>query len=162
MTTSNIHAAASQDAGLPIYDADTFLNDTSNQALLSANSGASKKRIGSDATAATQPVQLASPRTSYAVSALHHLCQERGLKMDFEIEGDKHGFGGWLKVGNEMIGRDERWRSKKDAKEGLAERGLEVVKAMPLRGKVTASSQENWIGMLQSTIVSGTALRVRY
>ena len=82
--------------------------------------------------------------------------------MDFEIEGDKHGFGGWLKVGNEMIGRDERWRSKKDAKEGLAERGLEVVKAMPLRGKVTASSQENWIGMLQSTIVSGTALRVRY
>lgn len=83
---------------------------------------------------------------------LYHLCQERGLTPEFDIEGDNEGgFGGWLKVGNETIGQDQRWRSKKDAKEGLSERGVEVVKGMEVRerGSAGRAAQKNWIGMLQ-------------
>lgn len=69
---------------------------------------------------------------------------------EFKIDGDQFGFGGCLKIGNETVCRDERWPSKRDAKEALAERGVELVHAMQERGQgPVAGTPTNWVGLLQ-------------
>ena len=87
------------------------------------------------------------------MSALTILCQQKGLVPDFQIDGDVSNadFGGLLKIGDVTIASDERWHSKKEAREALAEIGLETVKGM--EAKKTESStlgvkDKNWIGML--------------
>lgn len=105
-----------------------------------------------------QPVPLGTPKTSHYTVAFYQLCQERGFVPQFEIDGDEFdGFGGWLKVGNETIGSEERWRTKKSAKEGLAQKGLGIVKDMDARIKSSAAqaSEKNWIGLLQGTLRTG-------
>lgn len=75
----------------------------------------------------------------------------RGLLPRFEIEGDQRiGFGGNVTVGDKTITSEERWHTKKAVKEGLAEKAVEIVKAMPLlkRKRSVGEIQENWIGML--------------
>lgn len=75
----------------------------------------------------------------------------RGLLPRFEIEGDQRmGFGGTVAVGDETITSEQRWQTKKAAKEGLAEKAVGIVKAMPSlkRKRSEGETQENWIGML--------------
>lgn len=48
---------------------------------------------------------------------------------------------------------DERWPSKKAAREGLAPKGLAIVKALQQNKRAEeASSAENWVGMLHSKL----------
>ena len=50
-----------------------------------------------------------------------------------------------------MVTSDQRWQSKKEAREGLAEKGLEAVKDVEASSKEPGMPQEpgrNWIGML--------------
>lgn len=75
----------------------------------------------------------------------------RALLPRFEIEGDQHiGFGGNVTVGDETITSEERWQTKRAAKEALAEKAVGIVKAMPSlkRKRSVGETQENWIGML--------------
>ncbi|MCJ1266273.1 hypothetical protein MMC22_006156 [Lobaria immixta] len=126
---------------------DKYLEDPKTKALLSTDTKKATSRPMN-----SQPVQLGSPRTSQHVSTLHQLCQKRGIVPEFEIDGDQNdGFGGWLKVGSETISRDERWPKKKDAREGLAERGVEVVKSMQERAQEgVVGPPISWVGLLQT------------
>lgn len=153
--TTDGHAAALEAAGLSIYDIDAYLNDPRNQEPLPpAKSPAQKKqkvREGSSSSTPCTPVQLGAPRTTHNVSALHQLCQERGLVVGFEIDGDQTGgFGGMVTIGDQTIESEQRWRSKKEAKEGLAELGLPVVREMEAvgRGKGETGQEKNWVGLL--------------
>ncbi|MCJ1468621.1 hypothetical protein MMC07_007250 [Pseudocyphellaria aurata] len=140
-SSSNAHAAAHA-TGLRLYDADVFLNDSKNQVPPHAKAW--------KGTATSQPVQLGTPKTNHHVSTLNQLCQKRGMLPEYEIEGDQFGFGGRLKIGKETISRDERWPSKKEAREALAETGLEVIKGMQEVEKApVAGAQTNWVGLLQ-------------
>ena len=96
-----------------------------------------------------EPVSLGS-KTRYHVTALNLLCQSKGLTLVFEIDGLVD-FGGVVKIGGTTVTSEERWRSKKDAREGLAEKGLDVAKTMDVKGKQDETSGEagkNWIGVL--------------
>ena len=84
------------------------------------------------------------------MAALNTLCQAKGVTAIFEIDGVVD-FGGVLKIDGTTVTSEERWRSKKDAKEGLAEKGLDVVKTMDGKGKQSQTSGEpgkNWVGKL--------------
>lgn len=152
-SSSNLDAVAFQAAGLSVQDVDAYLNDPQHKSLLSSAAKNSKPgtktviaRLGTEPM--QEPVQLGSPQTSHHVVALNHLCQERGLVPEYEIEGDsKTGFGGWLRVGQEIVGTDGHWRSKKSAKEALATKGVELVKAMQTKASPGAQGK-NWIGLL--------------
>lgn len=75
----------------------------------------------------------------------------RGLTPRFEIEGNQlKGFGGNVKIGEKTATTEDRWRSKKGAKEGLAEKVLDFVKELPSqkRKRPAAEPEENWIGLL--------------
>ena len=89
-------------------------------------------------------------KTSFRVAALNTQCQTRGFLPVFEIEGETD-FGGVLRLRDVTVTSDQRWQSKKDAREGLAEKGLEVVKLMGFTSKEPPIPQEsgrNWVGML--------------
>lgn len=100
----------------------------------------------------SEPKIPVSQTTSHNLPLLHQESQQRGLLPWFEIEGDQRiGFGGNVTVGDKTITSEERWHTKKAAKEGLAEKAVGIVKAMPLSLKRKGSvgeTQENWIGML--------------
>ncbi|KAL8762759.1 MAG: hypothetical protein Q9184_001299 [Pyrenodesmia sp. 2 TL-2023] len=149
------HAAALKAAGLPIFDIDAYLNDPRNrEASPPAKSPAHKKQKineNSSSSASCTPVQLGAPRTSQYVAALHHLCQEKGLVATYEIDGDQtEGFTGMVTIGGQTIASEQHWRIKKEAKEGLAELGLPVVKEMEAvgRGKGDNGQDKNWVGLL--------------
>ena len=87
------------------------------------------------------------------MTALNLLCQQKGLLPDFQVDGDapNANFGGVLKIGDVTITSDERWHSKKEAREALAEKGFETVKGMEGKRKEASAPGEkdkNWIGML--------------
>ena len=146
--------SALQAAGLPIYDVDAFLAAPENATLLhrapdrkNAPTQQRKPEINPP-----QPVSLGS-RSTHHVTALNLLCQQKGLVPDFQIDGDASNadFGGFLKIGDVVIARDERWHSKKEAREALAERGLETVKGMEAKKKepnTPGVKDKNWIGLL--------------
>ena len=151
-----VHEAAE----LPIFHIDNYLNDPKNRALLDPNTHQQQNQ-GSSFCAkppandnSPQPVQLgvktSNPSTN--VVALYHLCQERGLLPEFEIDGNQNGFGGVLRLGEHTVVSEQKWRSKKEAKEGLAEKGVFVVGQIEVKGKSPAAggggSSENWIGKL--------------
>ncbi len=146
---------ASQAAKLPLYDVDAFLNDPNNKALLSSNANQSQGSSSRTKQAASnisppQPVQL-GVKTSNHIVALYHLCQDRGLVPEFEIDGDQSGFGGVLKIGEQSVGSERKWKTKKEAKDRLAEKGVEVVRRTEAKGKSPAGgggTLENWVGRL--------------
>ena len=150
--SSQTQASASQDAGFPVYDIDLYLADPEN----AASSTPAPNKRGSSQHKSTQvvsnplePVSLGS-KTSHHVAALTTLCQAKGITAVFEIDGVMD-FGGVLKIDGTTVTSEERWRSKKDAKEGLAEKGLDVVKTMDAKRKQSETSGEagkNWVGML--------------
>ena len=152
--SSQSQLSALQAAGLPVHNVDTYLAAPENAALL--NRAPDRKKTptkqpkpGLDPA---QPVSLGS-KSSHHVTALNLLCQQKGLLPDFQIDGDAStaDFGGLLKIGDVTITSDERWHSKKEAREALAEKGFETVKGMENKGKKTGAAGEkdkNWIGML--------------
>ncbi|CAO1605487.1 hypothetical protein XANCAGTX0491_009004 [Xanthoria calcicola] len=162
LVMTDLHTAALQAAGLPVYDLETYLNDPRNQASPEAKSPPQKKQrtdqAKSSSSASSAPEQLGSPKTTHNVPALHHLCQERGLVPEYEIDGDQAlGFAGTVAVGGETIISDQRWRNKKEAKEGLAELAVPVVremgpmqkgKAVLMTPKENREPEKNWVGML--------------
>jgi len=161
--TLDVHSA-----GLPVYDADAYLNDPNNQLLLQDSVTAKKGKTsalrndsstGSGASS-TEPIQLEAPKTSHHVKLIYEICQSSGLQLEFEIDGDQLGFGGWVSINGETIRADKIWRSKKEAKEGLAEKAMELARNLaqkPKSAPVTAAAaaaaatvgpQANWVGML--------------
>ena len=160
IATDANHPASSQkqtpafpDAGFPVYDIDLYLADLKDAA---SSTTAPNKQSNSqhESTQVTsnqlEPVSLGSRKPRYHVSALNTLCQTKGLTPVFEIDGLVD-FGGVVKIGGTTVTSEERWRSKKDAKEGLAEKSLDVVKTMDAKGKqpeTTGEAGKNWVGML--------------
>lgn len=159
---TDLHTAALQAAGLPVYDIETFLNDPRNQASPEAKSPSQGKQRTNpgkfSSSSSSAPEQIGSPKTTHNVPQLHHLCQERGLVAEYEIDGDQMaGFGGTVTVGGETIMSDQRWGNKKEAKEGLAELAVPVMremrpiqkdKAVLLTPKDKREPERNWVGML--------------
>jgi hypothetical protein len=153
-TASQSQALAFRTTGLPIHDIDTYLADPSNAELLkkTPKGNQSQPKDAQRSSDSVDPVSLGS-KTSHHVSALNHLCQLKGISAVFEIDGDaSHAdFGGVLKIENVIVTREERWHSKKEAKEALAEKGLEIVKTMEVKRKEPGMFGEvakNWIGIL--------------
>lgn len=127
-------------AGTKYPDAATYLMRPEVIALLASGSKEPKAKT-----------IVVSQTTSHHLSLLHQESQTRGLLPRFEIEGDQRmGFGGNVKVGDKTITTEERWQTKKAAKEALAEKAVSVVKTMPSlkRKRSIGETQENWIGML--------------
>ena len=111
-----------------------------------------------------KPIQLGSPKSSHHVLLLHTLPHKRGIVPKFDIEGNQFGFGGRLQIGDEIISRDERWSTKKEAREELAERGVEVVKSMQERAKEPAVGPgTSWVGLLLGmlTRLSGSSFHIK-
>ena len=83
------------------------------------------------------------------MGALNTQCQSKGFLPVFEIEGETD-FGGVLKLRDVNITSDRRWASKKEAREGLAEKGLETVNGMEAKQRElgTLEGRKNWVGML--------------
>ncbi|KAL8900504.1 MAG: hypothetical protein Q9192_001039 [Flavoplaca navasiana] len=163
---TDLHTAALQAAGLPVFDIETFLNDPRNQVSPEVKSPPPKKQRTNQANSSSlsAPEQIGSPKTTHNVPALHHICQERGLLAEYDIDGDQlAGFGGTVTVGGQTLMSDQRWRNKKEAKEGLAELALPVVrgmgpkhkdKALPLSPKENRPPERNWVGMLLGELVT--------
>ena len=151
-TSAHSQQSALQAAGLPIYGVDAYLAAPENAALLHRapdRKGAPMKQAAPGLDPA-QPISLGS-KSSHHMTAFNLLCQQKGLVPDFQIDGDvsNANFGGILKVGDVTIASDERWHSKKEAREALAEMGLESVKGMEAKRRAQGTSGEkNWIGML--------------
>lgn len=159
---ANTHTAALQAAGLPVCGVDEYLDDPNNQLLLQ-DAVTSKKRknsgltndqsIGSPSSAA-EPVPLGGSKTSHHVKMLYELCQSCGLQLEFDIGGDQLSFfGGSVSINGESVHSDQRWPNKKEAKEGLAEKGMELARRLAQNGKPAAAAaatepQVNWIGRL--------------
>ena len=138
-----------------------YLNDPKNQALLAAHA---RRATSQTAQVESKPIQLGSPKTSHHVPLLYTLCQKRGIVPKFDIEGNQFGFGGRLQIGDEIISRDERWSTKKEAREELAERGVEVVKSMQERAKEPAVGPgTSWVGLLLGmlTRLSGSSFHIK-
>ncbi|KAL8647892.1 MAG: hypothetical protein Q9210_005290 [Variospora velana] len=159
--SSDLHSASVKAVGLPIYDIDAYLNDPRNKEAAASTPAKSplgkkeKTRDDSSSSASCTPVQLGVPRTSYQVAALNQLCQERGLRAEFEIEGDQNRwFGGMVTIGGQTVASEKRWRTKKEAKEGLAELALPLARETEAAWKGKGEKGEhvpqdkNWVGML--------------
>ena len=96
-------------------------------------------------------IPLKATLTVPNVGLLNTKCQTLGFSARYEIDGDQQiGFGGYLQLGPHTITRDERWPSKKAAKEGLAQKGLAIVGDLQKRKAVEEVSLKNWVGMLHS------------
>lgn len=116
------HDSAEQAAGLKIREVDSYLTSPENASYLNNNATKGKKTLPS------KPAQLSSDsgkpislglKTSHYVGALNQLCQSNGFLPVYEIDGNASltDFGGVLRLGDVTIASDERWHSKKDAKE---------------------------------------------
>ncbi|KAL9615405.1 MAG: hypothetical protein Q9167_000234 [Letrouitia subvulpina] len=171
--SSDVLPAALKGSSLPTYDVEAFLNDPRNQTILSPSSRITspppkKPRINHSSSFSSSPsppsspvpVQLGAPKTSHHVPNLYQLCQEKGFTVCFNIDGDqKDGFGGTLLIGKETIASEQRWRNKKEAREGLAEKAFPIVKEMvgvPRGGAkekspvtmISTPLEKNWVGLL--------------
>lgn len=154
-SSSGVHEAASHADGMVVHDVEAFLNDPKNKALMAStgkpSNNIANNRVTGGEYSEPQPVQLGGPKTTHHVTALYQLCQGRNLVPHFEIEAQADGgFGGWLRVGNQTVSSSEGCPSKKEAKEVLAEKGVELVKGMAVKGKGPNLEGEpkNWVGLL--------------
>ncbi|KAL9029446.1 MAG: hypothetical protein Q9196_002321, partial [Gyalolechia fulgens] len=159
LVATDLHAAALNAAGLSVYDAEAYLNDPRNQLPINSPPVKSpphkkqKVKEGSSSSASGTPVQLGAPKTTHHVSALHQLCQERGLIAEYAIDGGQaEGFGGTVTIGGQTAASEQRWKSKKEAKEALAGLGLPMVWEMDAvkreKQGVSGEHDKNWVGLL--------------
>lgn len=155
-TTIDAHDSALQAAGLQIYEVDSYLTTPDNASSLRNRAAKGKKTPSSKpaqrSSESGEPVSLGS-KTSHYVSALNQICQAKGYLPLFEIDGDTSiaEFGGVLRLGDVTVASDERWHSKKEAKEALAEKGMETAIGLKAKEKVAVSGEgeeKNWVGML--------------
>lgn len=169
---STAHEASSQSqlpalqaVGLPIYGVDAYLAAPENAALLQRapdRRNVPTKQPNPE-TDPAQPISLGS-KSSHHVTALNLLCQQKGLVLDFQIDGTNSDFGGLLKVGDVTIASNERWHSKKEVKEALAEKGFDTVKGMEAKRKEPGTAGEkdkNWIGMLHGKFTVCSEVRAK-
>jgi len=131
-------------------------------------------QIGVESQSPT-PVALSGPRTAENIKLLYQICQTRAVQPEFHFEqvGLRHRVS--LRLGDTLV-EDEQGRTyetKKEGKEVLAGKGLDIVKMwqleearaseaaamrilessgtvnkMPETAPVQAWNQENWVGML--------------
>lgn len=137
---------------LPI-SAEDYLELPRTKALLAAANanlqGKGSKSWSNGPGATVHPVQLGEPTSSFHIAELNQLGQKLGIVPEYDFEGDnQQGWGGSLRLGERTITKDGmRWQTKKAAKDGLAELGLEAIKG-------TTSVQDNmlktknWAGLL--------------
>ncbi len=182
-TSDNSTIAALQAAGLTVSDVATYLQDPENARLL-AETGSKKRKAASNQAAdasptkptttttttalpVPEPVQIGGPKTSHNVARLNHLCQERGLIPVFDfVEPTAQRFRATLRFGEHVVAFEEgaMFGSKKEAKEAVAARGLDIIADIPLPragGGAGISGpggvkerEENWVGKLAGKRVS--------
>lgn len=132
--------------------AEDYLELPRTKALLAAANANSKgkgsKSKDNGPVAAVQPVQLGEPTSSFHTVELYQLGQQLGIVPQYDFEGDnQQGWSCTLRLGEHTITKDGmRWQTKRAAKDGLAELGLEAMKG-------TTSVQNmlntrNWAGLL--------------
>jgi len=141
---------AFQAASLPVYDIDSYLAQNAGLRSTPSNTKKASKRPAPANTGSPEPVSLGTKTGGFAVATLNTQCQIKGFLPAFEIDGVSD-FGGALKLRDVTVTSDQRWSSKKEAKEGLAEKGLERLKSMEATSKEPGVPQEvgkNWVGML--------------
>ena len=160
--SSAVSASAFEAAGLPVYDIDSYLTKNAGASAAAANKAPKTHTFA--ANDPPEPVPLVS-KTSFSIGALNTQCQSKGFSPIFEINGTPD-FGGFLRLRDVTVTSDRRWPSKKEAREDLAEKGLEIVKGMEARRKEPGDPQmpaSNWIGMLlgKSAISRSEAMRKR-
>lgn len=152
-TSSTFQTSAVQAAGLPISDINTYLAQNAHlRSPPAKNAKNAQKQPTSACTNPLEPVSLGT-KTSFHVAALNTQCQTRGFLPTYEIEGVTD-FGGVLKLRDVTVTSDQRWSSKKEVREGLAEKGMEVLKGIEASKKEPGLPQEvgkNWVGMLHGT-----------
>ena len=165
------HATAEENAGLPIFDLQSYLSDPSHASPLALpkklnhfvqSPAQSNNNLASAANTARSPVPLGT-KTSHHVPTLNTICQAKGLPtpvydLNQQGEGNEVSFGGSVRISEAVISSEKRWRNKKETKEGLAEQAMAIVSAMTPRGReasgrqnenANTNSTKNWIGMLQ-------------
>lgn len=158
--------------GPVLHDVDDYLGRPDNHSLLSTStSRAPKPKTQSPAqhpatapskakpTATIVPVQVGAPKSSASVSRLNTICQQKGLLLDWDIKeaaSSPPGFTGTLTIGAETLVLEVAQPSKKDAKQILAEKGVDVAERMEARvrggsegAEAGSGANENWIGKLQ-------------
>ena len=127
-------------------DVDTFLKSLESS-IISKSTYSGTKQSSADPL---RPVEL-NTTTNHYVATLNNLCQANGISPIFDINGeaDKALFGGTLKVGDQTFTLQTQCRSKKEAKERLAESAIGPVKAMGPQKRDSTQPDENWVGKLQ-------------
>lgn len=110
--------------------------------------GEGSKSKGNGSVAAVQPEQLGEPTSSFHTAELNELGQKLGIVPKYDFEGDnQQGWGGTLSLGERTITKDGmRWQTKKAAKDGLAELGLEAMKGTT--SVLDMVNTRNWAGLL--------------
>ena len=155
--STDLHSEALKAAGIPIYNLDAYLSEARSHGVLNSTPvklpPPKKQKLGDDSSSSSYtPLQLGTPKTTHNIAALHQLCQERGLRPEFEIDGDQAGgFGGMVTVNGQTIASEQRWKTKKEVKEGLAELAVSVVAEMEAVGKGNGEKgkqEKNWVGLL--------------
>ena len=132
--------------------AEDYLELPRTKALLAAANanlkGKGSKSKGNGPVAAARPVQLGEPTTSFHTAELNQLGQKLAIVPDYDFEGDtQQGWGGRLRLGERTITKEGmRWQTKKAAKDGLAELGLEAMKEMTSEQNNVKTT--NWVGLL--------------
>jgi len=157
--------------GLVLHNVDEFLSRADNSVGTPTN-GAIKAPQGKKKSPAQQaaptppkpipattivPVQVGVPKSSASISRLNTICQQKGLFLDYDIQPTETltpEFRGTVTIGTQVIVCEETQPSKKDVKQALAEKGLEVAERMEARvkrveeGGSEVGGTENWIGKL--------------
>ena len=108
-----------------------------------------------------QAIPLGKARTGEHVSALYHLCAKHNITPSFEYtEPSLRKFWSKLFLDKTVVEDQGLYASKKEAKEAVAEKGCNILRAMPhLITRVSQNQQRvsqnqqpvNWIGLLLGT-----------
>lgn len=137
---------------LCLISAEDYLERPQTKALLAAananSKGKSSKSKSNGTVVAVHPVQLGEPTSSFHTAELNQLGQQLGIVPQYDLEGNnQQGWGGKLTLGERTITEDGvRWQTKRAAKGGLAELGLETMKAMTSVQDMLKT--RNWVGLL--------------
>ncbi len=143
---------------LPIFDID----DPRMQALLNSvplprraaaqvqPSAAASSKAPTSST--TTPVRVGKTHSAAHVIEFYKLCGERNLTPNFIFTGiaDRAEFGVRVEFGGHSVLEEGPFASKKEAKEVAAEKGVEVLREVPLPEK--AKEGENWVGILSGIL----------
>lgn len=127
-----------------------------------------------------EPVPLSGPRSGEQIGILNNLCQKRAMRAEFVFEqiGNKHTAS--LKLGHVLLKPEYEmtYDSKKEVKEVLARKGVELLKQWAkeeaelqqemdeIHGRKTVVTQkrapgeaeENWVGILQGKLFVHSSL----